>query len=232
MFSGNISSISTEPDGATMGDTRDTFDFEDGDGPVKAHRHSNGGGWVANTSTVDPTVFVGPNALVFGRAKVEDVARIEDLARIHGLAKIGGSARVGDSAEIFGDALVSHDATVIGRAKIGGNAVLLNRACARDEATVSGDAALFDDAVVCGNSVISGDIRIKGKDVVDGRTMGSDSRSLEKALGLEPTLLRQTSDVVYIEQFPDVTPEERRVAELIQKRFDAHRCSAQGVMER
>lgn len=26
-----------------------TFDFDDGNGPVAAHQHCNGGGWVADT---------------------------------------------------------------------------------------------------------------------------------------------------------------------------------------
>ena len=34
------------------------------------HRHENGGGWVANTATVEATVYVGPNAQVFGDARV------------------------------------------------------------------------------------------------------------------------------------------------------------------
>jgi hypothetical protein len=37
-----------------------TFDFQDGKGPVPAHQHSNGGGWVADT------------AKVYGNAKVSD----------------------------------------------------------------------------------------------------------------------------------------------------------------
>ena len=36
-----------------------TYDFEDGNGPVPAHRHSNRGGWVANTATVAGTAYVG-----------------------------------------------------------------------------------------------------------------------------------------------------------------------------
>ena len=30
-----------------------TFDFKDGNGPVPAHEHPNGGGWVADTAKVD-----------------------------------------------------------------------------------------------------------------------------------------------------------------------------------
>jgi len=45
-----------------------THDFGDGKGPVLAHKHPNGGGWVANTADVDDTAFVGPNACVSGSA--------------------------------------------------------------------------------------------------------------------------------------------------------------------
>jgi len=45
-----------------------TFDF--GNGPVPAHQHSNGGGWVADTAMVENTAYVGPNARVYGYAWV------------------------------------------------------------------------------------------------------------------------------------------------------------------
>lgn len=51
-------------------------DFDDGNGPVPAHQHPNGGGWVANTAHVDATAYVGPNALVYGHASVFDSARV------------------------------------------------------------------------------------------------------------------------------------------------------------
>lgn len=35
------------------------FDF--GGGPVPAHRHIHGGGWVAETARVGDSVFVGPD---------------------------------------------------------------------------------------------------------------------------------------------------------------------------
>lgn len=53
-----------------------TFDFNDGNGPVPAHQHSNGGGWVADTASVDKTAYVGPYASVYGSAKVSDNARV------------------------------------------------------------------------------------------------------------------------------------------------------------
>ena len=50
-----------------------TFDF--GFGPVSAHRHPNGGGWVADTARV------AGNALVFGYARVSGNARIYGIMR-------------------------------------------------------------------------------------------------------------------------------------------------------
>jgi hypothetical protein len=47
-----------------------THDFEDGAGPVPAHQHVNGGGWVADTAHVDDTAYVGPDACVSGTARV------------------------------------------------------------------------------------------------------------------------------------------------------------------
>lgn len=38
------------------------FDFQDGKGPVPAHRHSNGDGWVADTAQVDVTAHVSGKA--------------------------------------------------------------------------------------------------------------------------------------------------------------------------
>jgi hypothetical protein len=46
------------------------FDFKDGYGYVPAHRHPNGGGWVANTAYVADTAFVGHDARVYGHARV------------------------------------------------------------------------------------------------------------------------------------------------------------------
>lgn len=54
------------------------FDFQDGDGPVPAHRHTNPdgsvGGWVADTAYVDPTAYVSPYALVGRNAWFFDYA--------------------------------------------------------------------------------------------------------------------------------------------------------------
>jgi hypothetical protein len=69
-----------------------TYDFQDGNGPVAAHQHSNGGGWVADTAKVDQCAFVGLNARIFGNAQVPGNARIFGNARIN--AEVPGNAEV------------------------------------------------------------------------------------------------------------------------------------------
>ena len=53
-----------------------TFDFEDGNGPVPAHRHVNKegfeGGWVAETATVERNAWVSDTARVYGNAWVSE----------------------------------------------------------------------------------------------------------------------------------------------------------------
>ena len=46
------------------------FDF--GSGLVAAHKHSNGGGWVADTAFVADSAFVGEFAEVYENARVSD----------------------------------------------------------------------------------------------------------------------------------------------------------------
>jgi len=61
-----------------------TFDF--GYGPVPAHQHSNGGGWVADTADVADTAYVGPDAQVFDDALVYGNAKVIDDAQVYGNA--------------------------------------------------------------------------------------------------------------------------------------------------
>ncbi len=53
-----------------------TFDF--GFGPVPAHQHANGGGWVADSARVADTAFVGQQARVYGEALVYGNAWVYD----------------------------------------------------------------------------------------------------------------------------------------------------------
>lgn len=91
-------------------------DFHDGNGPVPAHQHPNGGGWVADTARVAPTAFVSKGAAVFGNAQVYDSATILDYAQVYDRAQVCGKARVEMYAHVFGDA------RVFGKSRIHSNA--------------------------------------------------------------------------------------------------------------
>lgn len=62
------------------------------------YRHKNGGGWVANTASVDDSVYVGPQALVYGHAEVTGRVRILDFAQVSGHAKLSGDCVVSANA--------------------------------------------------------------------------------------------------------------------------------------
>ena len=61
----------------------DKFDFQDGNGLVPAHKHPNGGGWVANTASVAESVYVGPKAQVSGLARVYGSAVVSRLFSVN-----------------------------------------------------------------------------------------------------------------------------------------------------
>ena len=84
-----------------------TFDFRDGNGPVPAHQHSNGGGWVADTATVEP------NARVSGDARVSGAAHVSGDACVYGDAHVYGAAHVSGAAHVCGDAHVSKQPVVV-----------------------------------------------------------------------------------------------------------------------
>ena len=72
-----------------MDNTNRSFDF--GFGPVSAHRHANGGGWVADTARVSDTAFIGPEARVYDKARVCGEAQVCGEALVcHTTVQISG----------------------------------------------------------------------------------------------------------------------------------------------
>jgi len=80
--------------------TKQTYDFLDGNGPVAAHKHPNGGGWVADSATVAETAYVGLEAKVYGYAKVFSNARVFGDARVYGNAEVSDNAKVFSNAKV------------------------------------------------------------------------------------------------------------------------------------
>jgi len=100
----------------------ETYDFNDGNGPVPAHKHPNGGGWVADTATVADTAYVGRTAHVYGTARVYGYAQVCGNAQVFGNARVSDKARVYGNAGVGGNAWVGGNAHVYGEAWVYGNA--------------------------------------------------------------------------------------------------------------
>jgi hypothetical protein len=89
-----------------------------GAGPVPAHRHPNGGGWVADTASVNKTAYIGPEAEVSGEAWVFGKACVSGEARVYGKVEVFGDARVFGEAEVYGQACVGSVAQIGGPARV------------------------------------------------------------------------------------------------------------------
>lgn len=57
---------------------------------VAYHSHPNGGGLVAETATVAPTVFVAEKAMVLDQACLKDCVRVTGFAQVGGTVKASG----------------------------------------------------------------------------------------------------------------------------------------------
>lgn len=87
-------------------------DFGDGNGPVAAHHHPFGNGWVADSTHVDETAFVGINARVFGNATVKGDAIVSDHAQISGFCTIRDQACVRGNAIVTGACIIQDDVEI------------------------------------------------------------------------------------------------------------------------
>jgi carbonic anhydrase/acetyltransferase-like protein (isoleucine patch superfamily) len=175
------------------------FDFGDGEGPVPAHRHTRGGGWVANTATVDPEAWIGPDALVYGNARVcsvepqTDDAQIYENARVHGEARVYGNARIYGKAKVYGRARVYGKAHVCQFARIYGNARVYGQAWTTRKVwwpvgsvlgcvVICGAARVHGSAKVYEQAYIDWDARIYDSAEVYGRArITSNARVYESA---------------------------------------------------
>ena len=71
--------------------------------PTGWHYHSNGGGLVQDTATVESTAYVGKNAQVSGSAQVSGTAHVYGTAHVSGSAHVYGTAHVSGDAQVYGD---------------------------------------------------------------------------------------------------------------------------------
>jgi hypothetical protein len=60
--------------------------------PEDWHQHSNGGGWVYKTATVESSAYLHPTSIVSGNALVSGNARVSGNALVSGSAQVSGNA--------------------------------------------------------------------------------------------------------------------------------------------
>jgi hypothetical protein len=168
-------------------------DFKDGNGKIFAHRHANGGGWVADTAYVSPAAQVTRNAQVYGLARVYDDCRVTGNSRVFGRAKLTNSAvtshyaqisglavcdasRVSAFGNVTGNASLSDSSTIEGHAVVDGFAVLRNTHLrgprARGFAKIGGNA-LLSNSFVYGLTTINGDVVVVNGRISDVYLSGS-----------------------------------------------------------
>jgi hypothetical protein len=116
--------------------TETTFDFRDGYGPVAAHKHPNGGGWVADTATVPDEVAVP------GSASIGEGASIGEWASIGYGASIGEGASIGRRASIGYGASIGRRASIGEWASIGYGASIGRRASIGPRASIGEGASI------------------------------------------------------------------------------------------
>lgn len=126
--------------------------------------HSNGGGFVASSATVEASVYVGPNACVLGNATVTGNAVIDGYAIIAERANISGNAYVGDYAMVMGNATVTDNAKVLESACVYGNYRISG------EAVAKGIAFCMADGQLSGQGIVDGDYYDDGSNSVSTGT--------------------------------------------------------------
>ena len=99
-----------------------------GSKPEDWKQHSNGGGWVYKTATVETSAYLHPTSIVYGDAQVYGDARVYGNAWVYGDARVYGSAWVYGSAQVSGNAWVYGNARVYGNAQVYGSAQVYGNA--------------------------------------------------------------------------------------------------------
>lgn len=133
------------------------FDFEDGKGLVPYTFHPNGGGKVATTATVDPTVFVGAGCLVFGKA------RVKGNVQITGRVRVGG-----DDFPFDVSTLIEDDVKISGNVQISGCVLLRDHADIRDNVILEGCVRVMHHARVYGGAHLNGWVSVMDSAYVCG----------------------------------------------------------------
>lgn len=139
------------------------FDFEDGRGLTEYRTHPNGGGRVAVTAQVEPSVYIGAGCWVSGYAVLKDNVFVSGRVRIDGdlhsngvVTQIDGNARITGNVRVKGCPIIGGDVDIRDDAYIEGPVEILHRARIADQARLIGWVRVLDRAYICGSAELLG----------------------------------------------------------------------------
>ena len=108
--------------------THEVYDFEDGRGPVPAHRHLNPngkyGGWVEDSASVSGSVYLDYTVTVFGNANIFNEVTVMGLVKISGQAIICDGVEIEGDIEISGNVKLCNEVILEGCQKLDGNILI------------------------------------------------------------------------------------------------------------
>lgn len=139
-------------------------------GIYRVNPDSSQGGFVANSATIDSTVFIELEASICDQATVIEGAKVTGRAEISGRATLRGKVHVSGQAKVYGEAyLVNYSGTdllVQGNAKIYGNSFLQGSVVVADSSEVYGWGKVINFAQVLGESKVCGSSLVKDFEVI------------------------------------------------------------------
>ncbi len=140
-------------------------------GAFRTNPDNTPGGFVAETASVDATVFITTDASVCGSATVIEGAYITDRSVIKGRATIRGNVQIAGKAAVYGDAyvtnqngermLVTNDSKIYGQAYINGSVIISGTS------EVFGWGKVLEFAQITGNSKVCGSFTARGYDILN-----------------------------------------------------------------
>lgn len=134
------------------------YDFGDGR-LVPVRIHENGGGIIALTAHVEPSVFVSAGCRVCGYARLLDKVRVVGRVLIN-----GGYFPHGVSVQI------ENEAMIVGSVQISGSVLVRDNAQIRDNVRLSGCVKVYHRARITGDVVMEGNVKVTENAYVTGHS--------------------------------------------------------------
>lgn len=134
------------------------FNFGDGR-HVPARIHENGGGVVALSADVDPSVYVSSGCKVWGKAQIRGKVRLVGNVEVFGADLAGGIS-----------VLIEDEALIAGCVRITGAVLIRDKAEIRDNVRLSGCVQVLHRARIFGDAVLDGDVQVMEAAFITGKS--------------------------------------------------------------